>query len=118
MLIHKSMKMVLVSSLGVFSLPAFAFAERGVYGPDMMGYGYMNNGWGLGLGILGGIIELAFWIFVVLMVVYVIKYIVSEKRHLAKGGDSALRILRERYARGEINKEEFESRKDDLQGKK
>jgi putative membrane protein len=28
--------------------------------------------------------------------------------------DSALEILRQRYARGEINKEEFEARKKDL----
>jgi hypothetical protein len=30
--------------------------------------------------------------------------------------DSALEILRQRYARGEINKEEFETRKKDLGG--
>ena len=30
------------------------------------------------------------------------------------GHDSALEILRQRYARGEINKEEFEGKKKDL----
>jgi len=30
--------------------------------------------------------------------------------------DSALEILRQRYARGEINKEEFEGKKKDLGG--
>ncbi len=30
-------------------------------------------------------------------------------------GDSALEILRQRYARGEINREEFEAKRKDLQ---
>lgn len=111
------MEKVFLFSLGMFVFPAFSFADRGVYGPDMMGYGYMNNGWGLGLGILGGVVELAFWVFVVLAIVYVIKHVVSEKKHLVKGEDTALKILRERYAKGDINKEEFELRKSDLQEK-
>jgi putative membrane protein len=32
------------------------------------------------------------------------------------GKDTALEILRERYARGEINRDEFEARKRDLAG--
>jgi len=37
---------------------------------------------------------------------------VSETKE--RRGDSALEILRQRYARGEINKDEFEARKRDL----
>jgi putative membrane protein len=32
----------------------------------------------------------------------------------SKGPNTALEILRQRYARGEINKEEFEAKKKDL----
>jgi putative membrane protein len=43
-----------------------------------------------------------------------IRWLLGQKRETP--GDSALEILRQRYARGEINKEEFETRRKDLGG--
>ncbi|MDO9097230.1 MAG: SHOCT domain-containing protein [Candidatus Methanoperedens sp.] len=59
-----------------------------------------------------GIIVLIFWLMVLIGLVLLIKY-------LWEGGgtrreESALELLKKRYARGEISKEEFEEKKKDL----
>jgi len=43
-----------------------------------------------------------------------VKWLVGGKGDSRTGGDRALDILRERYARGEIDKDEFDTRKRDL----
>ncbi|HEX6017127.1 MAG TPA: SHOCT domain-containing protein [Burkholderiaceae bacterium] len=69
-------------------------------------------GWGWGLWGLG---HLLWWLLLAAFVV-VLWRLVSQRRD---GGpppeDSALKLLRERYARGEINLEEFEERRRNLQ---
>jgi putative membrane protein len=81
-------------------------------------YPYMANGYGhhfFGLGILAMII---FWIIVVLIIVAIVRWATGHGREHWHGKErdesSALRILKERYAKGEINKEEFETKKKDL----
>jgi putative membrane protein len=78
-------------------------------GPDMM--------YGWGMGWFGGIFSLIFWILVIVGMVFLIRWLI----HMSKGhpaqqqnGSRALEILRERYARGEIQKDEFEEKKKDL----
>jgi len=70
--------------------------------------GGMMGGFGMGLGVM----MLIFWIPVIIGLVLLIKY-------LSEGGakrreESALEILKKKYARGEISKEEFEEKKKDL----
>ena len=82
-----------------------------------MGPGMMN--WGFGMGWLMIIINIAFWIAVIVGIVYLIKWLSSSSKHREqeeRRGDSALEILRERFAKGEINKEEFEEKKRFLKG--
>ncbi len=71
----------------------------------MMGYYGNMFGWG------GGFM-LVFWVAVILLIVWVVKELAGKS---AKGSsDSALESLRQRYAKGEINKQEFEEKKKDL----
>ena len=79
------------------------------HGPGMMG--------GYGGGWFGGIIMVAFWIAVIVGIIFLIRWLVQSTGaggHGARSEDSALEILKKRYARGEIDKKEFEARKKDL----
>ena len=73
---------------------------------DGYGYGMMSGGY----GILG----LIFWILLIIGLVLLIKYL-WEGSGAKRGEESALEILKKKYARGEISKEEFEEKKKDLQ---
>ena len=66
---------------------------------NMMGF------WG------GGIVMIAFWVLLVVFIVWIVREVSGKN---SRSNSNALEILKERYAKGEINKEEFESKKRDL----
>ncbi len=83
--------------------------ERG-YGWWSGGYpmGWMWGAWGIGMMLM----MLLFWALVIAAIVLGIRWLVGQPK--VSRPDSALEILRQRYARGEIDKEEFEQKKRDL----
>jgi putative membrane protein len=90
-------------------------------GPWIMGSGIgMGPGmmeWGYGMGWIWTIIMFAFWIAVIVGVIFLIRWVTITMRtggQSVRSEDSPLEILKRRYARGEINKEEFEEKKKDL----
>ena len=55
------------------------------------------------------------WILVIIGAVFLIKWIVQQgKQSEPKQKEDALDILKKRYAKGDIDKEEFEQKKKDL----
>lgn len=73
------------------------------------GYG----GWGMGFG---WIFMILFWGVVILGIAALAKSLLgSSADSAAAPGKRALGLLKERYARGEIGKEEFEQKRRDLE---
>ena len=79
-----------------------------MWGADMMDWG---GGWGW-----FGVVHLVLWWFLILLgIVVLAKWLFGGGSGGRQAGeDRALGVLRERYARGEIGKEEFEQKRRDL----
>ena len=84
-------------------------------------YGLYENygGWGAGnmMGWFGGgIMMLVFWVLLIAFIVWIVREVIGKNTHSHSGssGSDALEILKERYAKGEIDKQEFEQKKKDL----
>lgn len=96
------------STLFLLLFPFLASAHNG---DDFYGH-HMNMGFGL---FGGGIFMLLFWILIIAGIVYLVKYMAEGRKGIEQKGDRAIDIIKERYAKGEISKEEFETKKKELQ---
>lgn len=68
-----------------------------------------------GLGFLGPILMILFWAVIIFGVIALVRYMTGKGGgKAAPRNDSVLAILKERYAKGEIDKNEFEDKKKDL----
>jgi len=77
-------------------------------------YGIYNGygGWGNMMGWSGGgIMMVLFWVAVIYFFVWLVR---NNKTNGIDSNKKALDILKERYAKGEIDKKEFEEKKKDL----
>jgi putative membrane protein len=86
------------------SLPALLFFSCVWTGRSPGDFGHMSFGWG---GALMGVL----WVAVIALVVYLI-----VRGQSSKPPETPLDILKKRYARGEISREEFERMRKDLEG--
>ena len=91
-----------------------ALAQWGTHRGWHMGSGMMGGGV---MGWFGGIFMIVFWILILAGLVFFIKWLIQSTGSGRVGGSSgnrAIEILKERYARGEINQVEFETMKTNL----
>ncbi len=79
--------------------------EAGGVGWDHMG------AWGWGMGIFGAL----FMLLVVGLIVWLIVYLARDSQGRGTAAKDALDLLDERYARGEIDREEYLERRADLE---
>jgi putative membrane protein len=71
-------------------------------------------GWGPGFG---WIFMILFWVLIVLGIIAIVKWLmgISGANTAMSPPKTARQILEERYARGEIDRDEFEQKKRDLE---
>jgi putative membrane protein len=83
---------------------------------------YGNGPMGWGVEPFGWIFMVIIWILVIMLILAIIRriggghhgYMHMQGQDSLPGEKTPLDILKERYAKGEINKEEFEQKKKDL----
>ncbi len=100
-------------TVGFFASAALVFAQGPAQGYGM-GPGMM--GWGWGMGWPGAVLMVIFWIAVIVVVIFFVRWLAlsTNRGRRDASEESALDILKKRYARGEINKDEYEKIKKDI----
>ncbi|MEX2647916.1 MAG: SHOCT domain-containing protein [Alphaproteobacteria bacterium] len=100
----------LLATTGLSAFPAAA--QQWSYGPYMMSDMMSGQGW-WGM-ILGPFMMIALLAIVIAVVVLLVRWLGGAQHHQVPHlppGKTALDILRDRFARGEIDKQEFEDRR-------
>ncbi|MDP2730652.1 MAG: SHOCT domain-containing protein [Dehalococcoidales bacterium] len=118
----KNVKTALI--IGSIVLAAFIIV------PSVVGAisGWQGGDWGWGMmgpGMMGGFglmwLWPIAWLVILVLIIWAVVAAISSTSQAGGSGsassqsDSALEILKKRYARGEINKEEYEEKKKDLE---
>lgn len=89
----------------ISAMPSFALAQserseffHGMWG-ESGGWGYMGHGMGI-----------IFWIFIIVLIIFAVRWATDRNGNDQNPG-SPLDILKERFAKGEIDQAEFEEKR-------
>ena len=94
---------VTAAALGLASTPALAAA-----GEHFQRHGHMGRGWGF---MMFGSLMMVLVVAAIVVIVVVLVRWIGGRGQAERGAKAALDILRERFARGEIDAAEFEERR-------
>lgn len=85
----------------------------GMMGGGMMGYGMMDGSFMGGSWGIAGLLGLVFWVLLIVLIILAIIWLYKKLAGKEQVG-SAMDILKQRYAKGEITKKEFNEMKKEL----
>ena len=79
-------------------------------GADDWGRGFGHMTWGGGYGMFGGLMMLAFWGVIIVLIVMAVRWFAGDRPGGGASSD-ATDILKARFAKGELDEDEFRKRK-------
>ena len=79
----------------------------------LMDWGQVPWFWGMGM-LLGMGVFFLVWVLILTALVLLVRWLWVQARPASRGEETALEVLKRRYARGEITREEFENMRRDL----
>lgn len=79
----------------------------------MMNWGNGFGGWGI--PFFGPFFMIIFWALIIIGIVYLVKMLTGQQGSTEEKKETPLDILKKRYAKGEIDKKEFDKKKKDLE---
>jgi putative membrane protein len=108
--------MILIIVLVIVLLGPFMFMGA-MWGPGMMGgwhmgQGMMGYGYGYGFNWIASILQTILFVVFLGLIVFGAYYLISGGR--LKSSEKSLDIIKERYAKGEISKEDYDRMKKEL----
>lgn len=108
----KVLVIVLIVLLALLLLGGFGMMGFGMMGPGMMNG--MMGGYGYGFNPFRMVLGLAFWALIMGGVTLLVFYFLRHAKSFSPSSELPIDILKARYARGEITKEQFDTIKRDL----